>query len=89
MEDYKGISDKEVLNLTRKNHAVLLTENSTFGEWVFAFKEKTLGVIFLRYHPDDIEQITDRLIDVLNKYKEKLFNKFVVITVKKIRIREI
>ncbi len=49
MKEYQGISDKEVLNLAREFNAILITEDSDFGEWVFAHREKITGVIFLRY----------------------------------------
>ena len=38
------IKDKEVLELAKKHNAVLLTEDSDFGEWVFSHKEKSVGV---------------------------------------------
>lgn len=89
LKDYQGISDREVLNLARQLNAILITEDSDFGEWVFAHKEKAVGVIFLRYNSQEVQNITATLITVLNKYGQKLYNKFVVITTKKIRMRTI
>lgn len=89
VKDYRGITDLEVLNLARKFDAILITEDSDFGEWVFAHKEKNVSVIFLRYKPKDINEISSALISIINKYGIELYSKFVVITVKKIRIREI
>ena len=51
--------------------------------------EKQISVIFLRYDSKDIVKITDSLIKVLHDYGASLYGKFVVITVNKIRIREI
>ena len=51
--------------------------------------EKGISVIFLRYDSRDLVKITDSLIKVLNDYGSSLYGKFVVITVNKIRIREI
>ena len=48
LKDYQSISDKEVLNLAKKLSAILITEDSDFGEWTFAHKGKSTGVIFLR-----------------------------------------
>ncbi|MFQ5751894.1 MAG: DUF5615 family PIN-like protein [bacterium] len=89
LEKYRSIPDKKVLELARLNKAILLTEDSDFGEWIFAHKEKGVGVIFLRYEPVDIDKILNSLISVLNKYKETLSNKFTVIRPQKIRIRDI
>ncbi len=84
-----GISDKEVLKLAKKHNALLLTEDSDFGEWIFSHKEKTTGVIFLRYKPFEYENISNLLIKIIKKYDIKLYDKFTTITTKKIRIREI
>lgn len=89
LEEYRSISDKEVLHLAKKHEAVLLTEDSDFGEWVFSHKKKGFGVIFLRYKQHDLEKILDSLLLVLNRHKDTLFNKFAVIKTTKIRIREI
>ncbi|MBI4848951.1 MAG: DUF5615 family PIN-like protein [Nitrospirae bacterium] len=89
LKEYQGISDKKVLELTRQHNAILITEDSDFGEWVFAHKEKNISVVFLRYKHEQIEDISSSLVKLLNKYQIDLYGKFVVITPRKIRIREI
>lgn len=89
LKDYRGISDKEVMNLAKKFKSILITEDSDFGEWVFAHKEKDISVIFLRYRHEDIKEISSSLIKIIKKYNVELYGKFIVITVKKIRIREL
>jgi predicted nuclease of predicted toxin-antitoxin system len=89
LEEYRSIPDKEVLKLAQKHEAILLTEDSDFGEWVFSHKKRGFGVIFLRYKPHDLEKILNSLLLILSKYKDTLFNKFAVIKTTKIRIREI
>ena len=89
LEGYRSFPDKKVLELARKHEAVLLTEDSDFGEWVFSHKKKGFGVIFLRYKHHNVEKILNSLLLVLSKYKDTLFNKFTVIKATKIRIRDI
>lgn len=89
LKDYQGVSDKKVLELAREHHALLLTEDSDFGEWIFAHKEKNVGVIFLRYKSSELKNISASLIKVLNEHGTSLYGKFVVITMKKLRIRDI
>ena len=89
LREYQGISDEKIIGLSKRFNALLLTEDSDFGHWVFAKKEKEISVIFLRYDSKDLVKITDSLIKVLNDYGASLYGKFVVITVNKIRIREI
>jgi len=89
LENYQGFSDKDVLKAARSEEALLVTEDKDFGEWVFAHKEKGVGVILLRYQSNELKQITDSLTNLLNKYGESLIQKFTVIKVRKIRIREL
>ena len=88
-KNYKGISDIQVLDLTSKFNAILITEDSDFGKWIFAHKESGVGVIFLRYNCQELQQISSSLIQTLKKFNKELYNKFAVITSKKIRIRKI
>ncbi len=85
----RGIPDNEVLELSRKLGSVLLTEDRDFGEWVFAHQEKNVSVVYLRYKLEDLEKITHSLIKVLGDRGQDLYGKFVVITVNKIRTREV
>lgn len=89
LKEYPGISDREVMRLARENKAILITEDSDFGEWIFAHKEKNVSVIFLRYKPHQIENISSSLISLLNKYGAALYGKFVVLGGNKVRIRDI
>jgi predicted nuclease of predicted toxin-antitoxin system len=89
LEDYRSISDKEVLQLARDKEALLLTEDKDFGEWVFAHKEKNIGVIFLRYKSDEIREISKSLLSMLFKYGDSLYKKFAVVRVNKVRIRDL
>ena len=67
-EEYRGIRDIEVIELAVKMNSLILTEDSDFGEWIFSHKEKSTGVIYLRYEYNQREQITTALISVLQKY---------------------
>ncbi len=89
LKDYQSISDKEVLTLAKKLSAILITEDSDFGEWIFAHKERSTGVIFLRYKTEEVQNISSSLSWLLKNYGVELYNKFTVVTVKKIRIRTI
>lgn len=84
-----GISDHEIVKKVSQESGILVTEDSDFGEWVFVHGYKNVGVIFLRYSSDELADITKAILQVVHKYKDDLFKKFIVITSKKIRIREI
>lgn len=87
-EEDPGIPDNEVIGHAKDKNALLLTEDSDFGEWVFVHKVRNISVLFLRYKTEEIEKISDSLVKTLIDYGDSLSGKFVVITVNKIRIRE-
>lgn len=89
LKAHQGISDEEVIGLAKRYNAILLTEDSDFGHWVFARKEKEISVIFLRYDSKDYSRIANSLLKMLSDHGTSLYGKFVVITVNKVRIRDI
>lgn len=40
-ENHQGITDAEVIELSKHPPRIILTEDKDFGEWVYAHKEKT------------------------------------------------
>lgn len=34
LQDYRGLPDRQVLEVAKQNNAILLTEDKDFGEWV-------------------------------------------------------
>jgi len=89
LEKYPSVSDKRVLELAREHKAILVTEDKDFGEWIFSYHEQSFGVILLRYKSDNLIGILNSLNYILNKYGDALVNKFSVVKINKIRIREI
>ncbi len=89
IEIKRGISDYEVIELAKKLNAIILTEDSDFGTWAYSHKKEINGVLFIRYKAQEYLEIANTIINVLDKYKEDLYKKFVTITKDKIRIREI
>ncbi|BCB97064.1 hypothetical protein JZK55_19860 [Dissulfurispira thermophila] len=87
LKDYQGASDRKVLELSKTFNAIIITEDKDFGEWIFAHKEKSIGVIFLRYNSTEFQKISSSLIILLKKFGTELYGKFTVVTIKKIRIR--
>ena len=54
--------DDTVLKIAHDKKAILLTEYSDIGEWVFSHGKKSKGVIFLRYNQANINIIKQTLI---------------------------
>ena len=89
MEDYSGIADEEVITLAKEKKAVLLTEDSDFGEWVFAHGVDSICIIYMRYHHTEVGTITTNLLNLLENKKYNFQSSFFVLTPKKLRVRNI
>jgi len=88
-ENYRGVSDEEIIRISKNPARIILTEDKDFGEWVYAHNEKNISVILLRYGFNETENITSILVNLLKKRGSDLFGKFTTITVQKIRIRSL
>jgi predicted nuclease of predicted toxin-antitoxin system len=88
-KDAPSISDFEVIEIANKSESVILTEDKDFGEWVFSHKAQVLGTILLRYHHTEISDIIHSLLGILKRKDSEILSKFIVITPKRIRIRDI
>jgi len=88
-ENYSGIPDEEVLRLAERNNLLLLTEDSDFGRWVFSHGFKNVGIIFLRYEKNTLQEVKNALLATINRYGEILYGKFVTLTPYKVRIRSL
>ena len=88
-EAHQGISDKEVIRLSKKPPRIILTEDKDFGEWVYSHQEHDISVILLRYSFIDTKHIITILLNLLETRGSELFGKFTTITAQKIRIRSL
>jgi len=88
-EEARGLSDTGVLELAKSKDSLILTEDKDFGEWIFSHHISSNGVIFLRYQFSELEEIIKSLMKLLEKPEISVYNKFVVLTKNKIRIRDL
>jgi predicted nuclease of predicted toxin-antitoxin system len=88
-EDHRGVSDEEVIQLSKNPPRIILTEDKDFGEWVYAHKERDISVILLRYSFQESEKIMAILLNLLESKGNDLYGKFTTVTTQKIRIRSL
>lgn len=86
-DNLRGISDKEIIEFAQNPPKIILTEDKDFGDLVFAYNQKKVSVILLRYHYLELEKIESILINFLQNHLVEEHS-FVVITSKNIRIRK-
>ena len=88
-EGHRGLSDKQMLRLSRQLNCILITEDGDIGEWIFAHREKAVGVLFLRYHHDETQQMAATIGDFIQKHGKTLQGKFATLSTDKIRVRDL
>jgi len=88
-EDSPGISDEQVIEISKNPPRIILTEDKDFGEWAYAHKERNISVILLRYSFPETERVISILLDIIEKRAEDLYGKFTTITAQKVRIRSL
>ncbi len=89
LEDYKSVSDTKIIEIAKNLNSVILTLDKDFGEWVFSHKQFSNGIILLRYNSKEFAQIYESLINLLSNPDIDVSAKFIVLSTKKIRIRDI
>jgi predicted nuclease of predicted toxin-antitoxin system len=86
-EESSGIADAQVLERAQALNAILLTEDSDFGELIFSHRIHALGVVYLRYSWRELEAIINALVHVLKTHD--LDGSYITISPTKIRERKL
>jgi predicted nuclease of predicted toxin-antitoxin system len=81
-----GATDDYVLELALGEKRILLTEDKDFGQLVYAYGRRTLGVIFLRYPASVKSQIFKSVINLVGSQGKKLEECFITVQSGRIRI---
>ena len=89
VEDMPGIPDPEVLKTAVSENRILLTEDKDFGEWVFAHKSATAGVVLIRYPSSVRSVMTELMVELVSRHGNELLEKFTVLEPGRARIRKV
>ncbi|MBW1778416.1 MAG: DUF5615 family PIN-like protein [Deltaproteobacteria bacterium] len=89
VEEGPGMTDSAVLKSAAKDRRILLTEDKDFGEWIFAHKSKTSGVILIRYPSNMRATMTEWILELAKQYGNELLGKFTVLEPGVARIRSL
>lgn len=80
------IGDDEVLKLARDDGRILLTEDTDFGELIYAEGLRSCGVILLRFPASVRGPMASATLDAVNQIGAKLSSRFTVIQPGRVRI---
>lgn len=87
-EEFPGINDEQVLEISNNNKSLLLTADKDFGELVFRQKLVHHGVILIRFFGIDSELKASIVVKTIQKHLPDLEANFSVITKDSLRIRK-
>jgi len=86
-ETSPGIEDSEVLEIARREQAVLLTADKDFGELVFRNREPHCGVLLIRSLEDDPDENAVNALAAVRQHGSELVGRFSVLAGGALRIR--
>jgi len=86
-DELRGASDNEIIEKAQKENWILITADKDFGTKVYREHKLHKGVILLRLEDLSVSNKIEVLKKLLTSYANKLSEKFVVVTEKKIRFR--
>jgi predicted nuclease of predicted toxin-antitoxin system len=79
-------TDEVVLELAARDERVVLTEDKDFGQWVYAHKRATGGVILLRYPTTARRAMPATVVRLTERHGTRLTGCFVVVQPARVRI---
>lgn len=87
-ESFPSASDIEVLRAAVEKNRILITEDSDFGEWVFAHREEMKGVLFIRFPGNVRSSLGEAVVLLIEKHGMELVGNFTVLEPGRARIRK-
>ncbi len=87
-ESFPGVSDREVLDIAKRQEGILITEDKDFGRLVHLGGENPHPVLLLRYAFPERSKLIHKLIQFLENKPTYIEDSFIVIEPGKIRVRK-
>ena len=87
-ESSPGIDDTEVLDLARREKALLPTAVKDFGELILRNHEPHFGVLLIRSRDRSLEESADDTLVAISRFGHELLNQFSVLADGVLRIRK-
>lgn len=88
-ESFSGSTDLEVIEISKKEKAFVLTFDKDFGELIIRLKMQISGIVILRFQPYSVDYIFNRIVQVINFLNSHPGDNFVVVDEKKLRIKKL
>ena len=87
-EEFPGASDLQIVKHALDEERIVLTEDKDFGEWVFAHKEETYGVVLIRFPATIRSKLGKAVNSLVTEHGSDLVRSFTVLEPGRARIRK-
>lgn len=84
-DEARGLSDEAVLEKAFNEIWILVTNDKDFGNKVFRERRPHRGVIFMRLDDERVAKKIETLRRLLEEYRDRLADRFVVVTEDRVR----
>ena len=88
VEEFPSASDYQVLKRAVDEKRVVLTEDKDFGDWVFAHREETYGVVLIRFPANMRSKLGKAVNTLVAQHGSDLVESFTVLEPGRARIRK-
>ena len=88
LEEYSGVTDREVLKIAVDNKCLLITEDKDFGELTYRLKLLHFGILLIRLNDLERKERIEIVSRLLEQYFDRLGENFTVLTRKGLRIKK-
>jgi predicted nuclease of predicted toxin-antitoxin system len=85
IEASPGVDDTAVIDIAVRERRILLTEDSDFGQLVYATAKQTAGVMLLRFPSSPRDNLPTLIVDIIADNEARLDERFVVVQPGRIR----
>jgi predicted nuclease of predicted toxin-antitoxin system len=82
----KRIQDSDVIDLSKREDRILITEDKDFGQLVYAHGHGSRGVILLRYPAFARRRLSNDVVRTVEQKKEALLSSFAVLQPGRLRV---
>lgn len=87
-EEFPSAPDLQVLKRAVDEKRIILTEDKDFGEWVFAHREETYGVLLIRFPANLRSKLAQTVNLLVTQHGLDLIKSFTVLEPGRARIRK-
>ena len=84
-DEARGMDDEDIIRKADAEDWILITNDKDFGEKVYRERRPHRGVIFMRLADERVANKTEVLRQLLERYADKLADRFVVVTETRVR----